>query len=92
MALTTTEMLQGQTVVGGGVAVTASARVRSSPWVDAPEDGGSDVVLRVEAVRRSVMRTEAKPTAGVPCWVQDASVMYMMSVSLGTGRQAIAVG
>ena len=51
VASTTTQMLQGRIVAGGGVAVTASARVRSSPWEDAPKDGGPSVVFHVEAVR-----------------------------------------
>ena len=37
VASTTTQMLRGWIVGGGGVAVTASARVRSSPWEEAPK-------------------------------------------------------
>ena len=35
VASTTTQMLRGRIVLGGGVAVTVSARVRSLPWQDA---------------------------------------------------------
>ena len=42
VASTTTQMLRGRIVVNGGVAVTASAMVRSSPWEDSP---------KIEAVR-----------------------------------------
>ena len=37
VASRTIQMLRGRIVAGGGVAVTASARVRSSPWEDAPK-------------------------------------------------------
>ena len=37
VASTTTQMLRGRIVAGGGVAVTASARVRSLPWENTPK-------------------------------------------------------
>ena len=70
----TTQMLRGRTVVGGGVASTASAMVRSSPWEDAPK---MVVPVWCSTWRPSacrVMRTEAQPPVGVRCWVPDASV------------------
>ena len=92
VASTTTQMLRGRIVVGGAVAVTASARVRSSSWKDAPK---MVVLVWCSTLRPSacrLMRTEARPTVGVHCWVPDASVKLMISVSLGMGRRAIAVG
>ena len=85
-------MLRGRMVAGGGVAVTTSARVRSSPWEDARK--------KVAPVRCStfgpsacqVIRKEAQPTVGVRCLVPDVSLKWKMSVSLGMGRSAIAVG
>ena len=50
VASTTTQMLRGRIVVGGGVAVKASARVRSSPWEDAAKIV-APVWNQVEAVR-----------------------------------------
>ena len=74
VASTTTQMLQGRIIAGRGVAVTASARMRSSTWDDAPK-----IVAPVccSTWRPSVcrwMRTEAQPTGGGRCWVPDASV------------------
>ena len=69
VASTTTQMLRGRIVVGGGVALTASAMVRSSPWEDAPKMVAPVwcSTLRPSACR--VMRTEAQPTMGVFCTV-----------------------
>ena len=74
MASTTTQMLRGRIVVGGGVAVTASAMVRSSPWADAPKMVAPVwcSTWRLSACR--VMHTEAESTVGVRSWVPDASV------------------
>ena len=74
VASTTTQMLRGRIVVGCGVAVTASAMVRSSPWEDAPKmvAPGWCSKWRLSACR--VMRTEAQRFEGVRCWVPDASV------------------
>ena len=85
-------MLRGWIVMGVGVLLTLSVRVRSSRWEDAPK-----MVAPVWCSTRSpstcrVMRTEAQPTPGVRCWVPDASVKKMTLVSLGTGRRPIGVG
>ena len=92
VASTTTQMLRGRTVLGGAVAVTVSARVRSSPWEDAPKMMAPVWCSTCRLAARRVTRTEAQPTVGVHCWVPDESVKRMMSVSLGTGMGATAVG
>ena len=92
VASTTTQMLRGWIVVGGGVVLTVSARVRNSPWEDAPKMVAPVWCSTCSPSARRVTRTEAQPTVGVRCWVPDASVKKMTSVSLGMGRRAIAVG
>ena len=74
------------------MAVTASAMVRSSPWEDAPKMVAPVWCSTWRPSACRVMRTQAQPTVGVRCWVPDASVKWMMSVSLEMGRRAIAVG
>ena len=74
VASTTTQMLWGWIVAGGGVAVTASARVLSSPWEDAPEMVAPVWCSTWRPSARQMMHTEAQPTVGVRCWVPDASV------------------
>ena len=74
VASTTTQMLRGRIVAGGGVAVTACARVHSSPWEDAPTMVAPVWCSTWRPFVRRVMRTEAQPTVGVCCWVPDASV------------------
>ena len=74
MASGATQMLRGWIVAGGGVAVTASARVRSSPWEDAPKMVAPVWCSTWRPSARQVMRTGAQPTVGVRCWVPDASV------------------
>ena len=74
VASTTTQMLRGSIVACGVVAVTASARVRSSPWEDAPKMVAPVWCSTWRPSARRMMRTEAQPTEGVRCWVPDASV------------------
>ena len=69
---TTTQMLRGRIVVGGGVAVTASPRLRSSPWEDAPKMVSPVCCSAWRLSARQVMRTEAQPTVEVRCCVPDA--------------------
>ena len=66
--------VDGGIVVGGCVAVTASARVRSLPWVDAPRMVAPVWCSTWRPSGRGVMRMEARPNVGVRCWVPDASV------------------
>ena len=74
VAATTTQMLRGRIVAGGGVAVTACARVRSSSWEEAPKMVAPVWCSKWRPSACRVMRTEAQPTVGVQCWVPDASV------------------
>ena len=74
VASTLTQVLRGRIVVDGGVAVMASARVRSSPWEDAPKMVAPVWYSTWTPSACWVMRTEAQPTLGVCCWVPDASV------------------
>ena len=92
VAPTTTQMLRGRIVVGGGVAVKALVMVRTSPWGEASKMVALVFRSTWRPSAHRIMRTEAQLTVGARCWVTDASVKYMTSVSLGTGRRAIAVG
>ena len=74
VASTTTQMLRGWIVAGGGVAVTASARVRISLWEDAGKMVAPVWCSTWRQSARRVMRTEAQPNVWVRCWVPDASV------------------
>ena len=74
VASTTTQILRGRIFAGGGVAVTASAGVRSSPWEDAPKMVAPVWCYTWRPTARRVMRTEAQRTLGVRCCVPDASV------------------
>ena len=74
LASTTTQMLRGWIIAGGGVAVTPSARVRSSLWEDAPKMVAPVWCSTWRPSARRVMRTEEQPTVGVRCWVPVASV------------------
>ena len=76
MVSTTTQMLRGQIVVGGGVGLTAFPMVRSSPW---EEDGGPGVVLQVESIRTLGDTQGGTTDRGGRCWVLDASVKKLMS-------------
>ena len=92
MASTTTQMLRDWVVVGSGLVLVVSARVRSSPRQDAPKMVAPVWYSSWSPSARRVMPTEAQPTMGVCCWVPKASLKKMMLVSLDTGRRAIAVG
>ena len=59
VASTTTQMLRNWIVAGGGVAVTASARVRSLPRQDAPKMVAPMWCSTWRPSARRVMRTEA---------------------------------
>ena len=74
VASATTQMLRSRIVAGAGVAVTASARTRSSPWEDAPKMVAPVWCSTWRPSGRRLMRTEAQLTGGVRCWVPDASV------------------
>ena len=74
VASTTTQMLRGRIVARGGLAVTASARVRNSLWEDAPKMVALVWCSTWRPSARQVMRAEAQPTVGVRCWVPGASV------------------
>ena len=74
VASRTAQMLRGWIVAGGGVAMTASARVRSSPWEDAPKRVAPVWCSTWRLSARRVMRTEAELTVEVRCWVPDASL------------------
>ena len=62
VASATTQMLRSWIVVGGGVAVTASARMRSSLWEDAPKMVAPVWCSTWRPPACRVMRTEAQPT------------------------------
>ena len=72
--------------------LTVSARVRSSPWEDAPKMVTPAWSSTWSPSACRLTSTEAEPTMGVRCWVPDVSLKKMMLVSLGTGRRAMAVG
>ena len=74
VASMTNQMLRGRIVAGGGAAVTASARVRSSLWQNAPKMVAPVWCSTWRPSARRVMRKEEQPTVGVRCWVPDASV------------------
>ena len=74
VASMTTQMLRGRIVVGGGVAVTASAMVRSLPWEYDPKMVAPVWCSTWRTFACRVTRMEAQPTVGVCCWVPDASV------------------
>ena len=74
VASTTTQIMRGWIVAGGGVAVTASATVRSSLWGDAPKLVAPVWCSTRRPFARLVMHTQAHLTVGVRCWVPDASV------------------
>ena len=82
VASTTTQMLRGRIVVGGGVAMTASARVLSLPCEDAAKMVAPVWCSTWSTPTRRVTHKEAQPTVGLRCWVPDASVKKKMSVSL----------
>ena len=92
MVSMTTLILRGWAVVDGGVVLTVSARVRSSPWKDAPKMMAPVWCSTWSPSKRRTTRMQAQRTLGVRCWVPDVSVKKMMLVSLGDGRRAIAVG
>ena len=79
VASTTTQMLRGRIVVGGGVAVTASAMVRSSPLEDAPKMVAPVWCSTWRPSACRVMRTEAQPTVGVRCWVSGVAAVLFLS-------------
>ena len=67
VASTTTQMLRGPIVAGGGAAVTAAGRVRSLPWEDAPKMVAPVWCSMWRPSARRLMCTEAQRTVGVRC-------------------------